>query len=91
MPQTQNRREPWGGRPPKKEAGCVSLCEKEVPAHFSRRELGSSTPRFLADRDSEPPFARHKAPPGLIDGTRAQVIDIAMHLGTIEDLRGTEL
>jgi hypothetical protein len=80
MPQTQNRREPWRERP-----------LKQAPGRVSRREPGSFTPRFLADRDSEPPFARHKAPRGLIDGTRAQVIDIAMHLGTIEDLRGTEL
>lgn len=58
---------------PKQARGCIS-----------RRDPGSFTPRFLTDRESEPPFGRHKTPPALLDRRRAQVIAVTTYTPTMD-------
>ena len=51
--------------------------------HLAARS-GVFTPRFLTDRESEPPFGRHKTPPALLDRRRAQVIAVTTYTPTMD-------
>jgi hypothetical protein len=77
----QRHREPWRERPQNRRGAASRGANR---GRGGRPRGGTPPPRFLTDRESEPPFGRHKTPPALLDRRRAQVIAVTTYIPTMD-------